>query len=182
MIIILKGSAGSGKDTLANYIATKYNFKKLAFADPLKEIVSIISGWNIELVKGDTKESRIFRETEKHEDFNLTCRQMLQKVGTDVFRYNFDDKIWIKILLKKLNNEDKFIITDCRFKNEFLDIKDKYDNVFIVHIDRTTNNNISNHVSENIPYFDEELKINNNGTIDDLFKSFDEEISNKIFK
>lgn len=39
-IVALSGWKGSGKDTLANYLVDRYGFKRLAFADPLKDMVS----------------------------------------------------------------------------------------------------------------------------------------------
>ena len=43
MIIVgLSGKAGSGKDTVANYLVEKHNFTKLAFAGVLKEGMKIL--------------------------------------------------------------------------------------------------------------------------------------------
>ena len=81
IILGMKGQAGSGKDTVANYLVKKHGFTRIAFADPLKEICAIISGWPLEMLRGDTAESRIFRETVVHPDFGMTARQLLQFVG-----------------------------------------------------------------------------------------------------
>ncbi len=40
--ILVTGCAGSGKDTVANYLIKKYGYKKFAFADPLKKISLIL--------------------------------------------------------------------------------------------------------------------------------------------
>ena len=39
-LVALSGWKGSGKDTLANYLVKKYGFKRLAFADKLKDMAS----------------------------------------------------------------------------------------------------------------------------------------------
>ena len=39
MLIGVCGKAGSGKDTIADYLVKKYNFKKIALADPIKRMV-----------------------------------------------------------------------------------------------------------------------------------------------
>jgi hypothetical protein len=40
IIVALSGWKGSGKDTLAEYMIKNYNFKKLSFAESLKDLVS----------------------------------------------------------------------------------------------------------------------------------------------
>lgn len=40
MIIGVSGFKSSGKDTVANYLVEKYNFKRISFADPLKDMVA----------------------------------------------------------------------------------------------------------------------------------------------
>jgi cytidylate kinase len=62
MIIGICGLQSSGKDTLGNILVEKYGFKKLSFAGVLKDIVSILFGWPIDMVEGSTKESRAWRE------------------------------------------------------------------------------------------------------------------------
>ena len=62
MIIGLLGFAGSGKGTVADILVSK-GFKKESFADPVKDAVAAIFGWERSLLEGDTDESRIFRET-----------------------------------------------------------------------------------------------------------------------
>lgn len=123
------GFAGSGKDTAANFMVEEYGFKKVSFADTLKDCVSAVFGWDRKLLQGDTEESRIFREKEdlywstkmgKH----ITPRIVLQQVGTEVWR-NFHGNIWIDSLMKRINDDtsSKYVISDLRFYNEFLALK-----------------------------------------------------------
>ena len=42
MILGLTGPPGSGKDTLADYLVEKYNFKRVAFADPIRAQVKFL--------------------------------------------------------------------------------------------------------------------------------------------
>ncbi len=123
-IIGLIGSIGSGKDTVADYLVKHHNFKKISFAKKLKDILSILFNWDRELLEGSTKESREWRE--KIDPYwNMTPRNVLQKIGTDLFRKHFDDNIWIKSVINEINNStDNYVITDCRFKNEIDAIKD----------------------------------------------------------
>ena len=54
MIIGICGLIGSGKDTIADYLVTNYNFKKLSFADKLKDSVATMFDWDRELLDGKT--------------------------------------------------------------------------------------------------------------------------------
>ena len=64
MIIGICGLIGSGKDTIADYLVTNYNFKKLSFADKLKDSVATMFDWDRDLLDGKTDESRAWREKE----------------------------------------------------------------------------------------------------------------------
>ena len=44
-LIGLCGFAGAGKDTVAKYLYERRGYIKIAFADPLKDVVSAIFGW-----------------------------------------------------------------------------------------------------------------------------------------
>jgi hypothetical protein len=56
---------------------------------------------------------------------NLTPRWVLQYWGTEVCRKAFHDDIWIASLENKLrNSKDDIVISDCRFPNEIKSIKD----------------------------------------------------------
>jgi len=55
---------------------------------------------------------------------NLTPRWVLQHWGTEVCRNGFHDDIWIASLENKLRNtKDHVVISDCRFANEVKAIK-----------------------------------------------------------
>lgn len=126
----LSGRAGAGKTTIANYLQSK-GCIPITFAEPVKLVTEIIFGFDYEMLLGETPESRVQRETLRDEIWNKTPREALEYIGTDLFRDCFDNKIWIKIALRKILEESKknpdkkinFIITDCRFVNEIDVIK-----------------------------------------------------------
>jgi hypothetical protein len=129
-IIGICGFQGSGKDTLADILVTKYGYTKLSFAGVLKDIVAILFDWDRDLVEGSTPESRKWRETidpwwaEKLNMPNLTPRLVLQLIGTDVFRNHFHPNIWVTCVERKLKKYPKVVITDCRFPNEIQVLRD----------------------------------------------------------
>ena len=131
-IIAICGFQGVGKDTFANYLVDKYEFKKFSFASATKDILADMFGWERTLLEGDTVESRIFRETidpwwsDKLGIQDLTPRKVLQLIGTDLFRKHFNYEIWVHIVEKKIinclkiNPEQRIIINDCRYANEIV--------------------------------------------------------------
>lgn len=137
-ILALVGFAGAGKDTLANSLV-QYGYEKVSFASILKDIVSIIFGWNRELVEGSTILSREWREqvdqwwSEKLNMPNLTPRWVLQHIGTDLFRKHFHEDIWTLCIERKISRMDKVVITDCRFPNEIQMIKKHGGKIIHVH-------------------------------------------------
>jgi len=49
----------------------------------------------------------------------LTVRKFLQLLGTEACRVNIHPNFWINSLMSEYNKDDKWIITDLRFKNEY---------------------------------------------------------------
>ena len=140
-LIGMMGLKGSGKDTVAKKIiyAEGGAWKKIAFADALKDAVASLFGWNRQLLEGDSPESREWRE--KVDSYwgrelgikDFSPRKALQIVGTDVIRNHFDEAFWIKAVKRKiLNSTNHIVITDVRFPNEAKMIKSMGGNIIQV--------------------------------------------------
>lgn len=180
-LIGILGKKRSGKDTSGDYLVEKYNFKKYAFADPIKEICRILFDFNEEQLYGEKKEAVDFR-------WYLTPRDAFQKIGTEFGQNDInnyfprmkerlkDEIIWIKLFkiwYEKNKNHD-IVITDVRFQHEIDAIKSLGGNIIKVN-----RNNIANdkHISEN--YVDNVDKneiyyfINNNYKLEDLYSQID---------
>lgn len=129
MIIGICGFIGSGKDTAADYLVNFHEFRRESFAGTLKDAVSVIFGWDRDMLEGRTKESREWREQRdewwsKRLGRTITPRYILQYWGTDVLRKHFHDDMWIASLENKLRNSgDNVVISDCRFYNEIRGIR-----------------------------------------------------------
>lgn len=138
MIIGICGFIGSGKDTAADYLVNFHEFRRESFAASLKDAVSSIFGWDRTLLEGRTKESREWREVKDEWWSNrlgrdITPRWVLQYWGTEVFRKNFHDDIWIASVENKIRtSKDNIVITDCRFPNEISSIKNTGGKIFWV--------------------------------------------------
>lgn len=158
-IIALMGSKGAGKNTVAEFVKdyeTKYDeVFILSFADALKDAVSAIFNFRRDLLEGETKESREWREIEipylsDVMKRKVTPRYLLQIIGTDILRKHLYDDLWVDSVLVKIHNlEDLakkthkrhlYIITDCRFANEIFKLSQSGNNVKYVEVDRRSRN------------------------------------------
>jgi len=125
MIIGLCGFAGSGKGTLADILVENHNFCKISFATKLKDVASVMFGWDRDLLEGITDESRAWREEvdeywSNELEQEVTPRIVLQLFGTDCVRNNLHNNIWVSIVKKTLidNPDVNWVIPDIRFPNE----------------------------------------------------------------
>ena len=130
MIIGICGLIGSGKGTVADYLIDQHNFKKISFADKLKDAVAEMFEWPRQMVEGITPQSRDWRErpdafwsSEMGED--ITPRHVLQVFGTECMRHGFFDGVWVSLVKKKIqeNPHTNWVLPDTRFPNEVNMIK-----------------------------------------------------------
>jgi len=123
MIIGICGLIGSGKGTVAD-ILVEQGYKKVSFADKLKDGVATIFGWDRALLEGDTDESREWREQAdefwtKETGRTITPRIVLQEFGTECMRDGFDNGVWVSLLKKHMiDNPGNYVVPDVRFRNE----------------------------------------------------------------
>ena len=155
MLIGFSGKKGSGKSYFANYLVNNKLFIKLSFASPLKEITKILFNLSDEDVKDPIKKELI------NPKFNASPRELMQWLGTDIMReefnkkFNYSGSIWIDSVKDKvktlLDNNKDVVIDDVRFQNEVDMIHSLGGIVINLHndLDDTLNNSTSTHSSEN---------------------------------
>lgn len=82
-----------------------------------------------------------------HEKGNMTAREVLQYVGTDIFR-KIKNNVWIDAVFRQIEEENPTIavIGDCRFLDEAKAIKDR--GGFVIHLTRNSDS-LDTHSSEN---------------------------------
>lgn len=148
MIIGLIGHARSGKDTVADYMVRWYGFRKIAVADPLKRGCQEMFGWTDAQVYGSEKDL-------VDPAWNVTPREMLQFVGTELFRqalaYRFPSigpELWIHRMQSRIRATPgcDWVVTDVRFENEARALREM--NGVIVRVVRQPTISASAHVSE----------------------------------
>jgi putative N-acetylmannosamine-6-phosphate epimerase len=133
-IIGFAGRKQSGKTTCSEFVANYHNgvlppfngAKVYNFADCLKKDICInILGLTHDQCYGDDVSKNQYTEVYWN-DIRLTAREVMQLVGTDIFRKMKKD-VWVsstinKILIEKPNLA---LIADCRFPNEVEAIRDQ---------------------------------------------------------
>jgi broad specificity phosphatase PhoE len=78
--IAFNGAKESGKSTACKYLERKYDAKIIAFASPLKSVVAEAFGLDVRDLHDPEKKRSVLPE------FGVTPRQLLQVVGTELFR------------------------------------------------------------------------------------------------
>ena len=147
----LYGPAQAGKDTLARVLVHDYGYKRIAFADPVKEMAlaidpivdanrgirthlsEVVNGAGWESAKADYPE----------------IRRILQRIGTEAVRKQ-TPSYWVDLAEFKANVQDQPVVfTDVRFPNEAQMVK-RHDGL-VVKIDARTvlETELGEHASEN---------------------------------
>jgi hypothetical protein len=180
MLIAFSGLKGSGKDTAANYLAEKYHFRKIAFADALRQMLLIIDpevtfedmwGFNCRRLSQIVSEEGWDEAKWRYPE----VRRLMQVTGTEAVRMLFGEDSWVNILDKRFpdlaDNDTRYVITDCRFDNEVEFVRNQ--GGVIVWIDRPGTAS-DGHSSESDHLRDLASTIVHNGrTIDDLYDALD---------
>lgn len=119
MILALCGRSGSGKDTVADYISKRYGFIKVAFADALK----IHCATQYELPLDYFYDQRL-KDTMApvSSPIPLTPRDIMLKEALSL-RAQHGQDVFANIILKKMEDNKRYVISDLRFYNELACIK-----------------------------------------------------------
>lgn len=179
MLIGILGRKWSGKDTVSDYLVANHNFKKISFAQPLKDACGILFNFNHEQLHGNLKEVI-------DPNWGVTPRKVMQFIGTDIFRNNIDDLLpnigdnfWVQSAMSKYaQSSTSIVISDVRFQNEINSIHEH--NGIVIKLNRTCIKNNDDHSSEkNIDKLIADYEIMNDGTLDSLYKNIELIVSRK---
>lgn len=129
IIIAFAGRKQSGKTTCSETIIDFWNkvvntdgtktSKIYNFADPLKQDICMnILGMTYDQCYGSDEQKNELTDI-VWEGSKLTAREVMQFVGTDIFR-KMKQNVWADATIKKIQSEspDLAVIADCRFPNE----------------------------------------------------------------
>lgn len=174
----ISGKLGSGKDTLAQFIQEiepSYEIKK--FAGKLKQITGVLCG-----VDPARFEDQEFKK--QMSPFDMTYRELLQKVGTEAMRNQIHTDVWVRALFAEFEpfskvltvippihiSESRWLITDVRFPNEADAIKQRGGLLIRIYRNPDGPQSLTDlHPSETaLDDYPHDITINNNGSLEDL--------------
>ena len=174
MLVGICGKAGSGKDTIGDYLIKEYGFKKISLADPIKRLVK-----DIFALDDHTVYDRVAREEPLERWDGWTVRELLQYIGTELFRENIDSAIWVKSLWYKIQDdkENDYVVSDLRFPNELQFFRDKAEEgefiaIKVVREGCVGRVGLKGHASEAYD-LEGDFEVLNNGTMEQLYNKID---------
>lgn len=173
-LIAIGHTARAGKDSAANALVRDLGYKKISFADPLRQLALLVDP----MVYPQTPATNMAPHNrlawvvqgssgwESAKDRFPEVRRILQNLGVGC-REVLGENVWVNLALDATLNHDKVVIPDCRFLNEAEEVK--WAGGFLVKIDRPGHAGFG-HVSETElnDYDGWDLVIDNSSTIPEL--------------
>ncbi|WAL73121.1 hypothetical protein OU787_17375 [Kitasatospora sp. YST-16] len=116
--IALIGKARAGKDTIAERLVSRFQYTRLAFADPLKDMLLRVDP----LVSHSLRLSEVVgaKGWEVAKDEHPESRRLLQYFGQNL--RDHDPDFWVRMLMEKVQTADRWglpvVVSDVRYPNE----------------------------------------------------------------
>ena len=163
MIIGLTGYARSGKDSVAKVLVEQYEFTRVAFADPIRDLLLELDPI---LDKGNRLSSLVTEYGWEIAKSQSEVRRLLQTLGVGA-RSIIDQEIWVIKALRSMSDNKNYVVTDVRFKNEMIALKLSAAQIW--RVERPGVGAINNHVSESeMSTFEVDQTFINDGSLEDL--------------
>ncbi|MDP9870418.1 MULTISPECIES: hypothetical protein [Streptosporangium] len=126
MIVVLgvHGFAGSGKDAFADTLVHWYGFKKIAFADPLRDV---LLDTNPVLMVDDGRPVHLREVIDtigwgEAKILYPEIRRMMVALGQSM-RQRVDSRIWINAAIDRMGEAQRVVFSDVRQLNEAMVLK-----------------------------------------------------------
>ena len=123
-IALIAPRMGSGKTTVATYLANQYGYHITPFAKPLRMMMTAL----LESFGVPAKEVSFFLTDGKEIPIleipgTPTARRLMQLLGTDWGRKLVHDRIWVEAWDIMAQQRKYVVADDCRFMNEYKAVK-----------------------------------------------------------
>jgi hypothetical protein len=130
MIIGLTGDYGAGKDTVADYILSYPKYVKIAFADPIYDMLAAMLGTTV----ANIQEHKRLDEGV----LGLNYRHLLETLGHNWGREIISPDLWVRIFDAKTLQYDNVVVPDVRYWNEAEYIRSRGGVILLVGTNRAT--------------------------------------------
>ena len=168
-ILMMSGYAQSGKDFVGEFLVKNHNFTRYAFADSLKDEASEL--YDIPRDKFDCQLGKTQLKTVDGKE--VTLRRILISHGT--LRRSEDPNYWVRKTASQIIRcgKNNIVITDWRYKNEYLYIRSIFPNATIttIRLNRWSKSAVDDLSETSLDDFRFDTVISNTGTKSDLVKT-----------
>lgn len=183
-IIGLSGYARSGKDEAAKILVEEYGFKRVAFADKLREvlyaldpIITCNAEYHGMIPPRNKYAGPVYGRLSniidqfgwdgyKESPWSDEVRALLQRLGTEAGRQTLWDSIWVDAALTGHPEDARLVVTDCRFPNEAEAIQQRGGKVW--RVSRAGVGPANSHPSEtSLDEWQFDAWVNNSGSLED---------------
>jgi hypothetical protein len=171
IIIGLTGLAGSGKDTVGEYLEIHRGFERDSFAAPIRKALAVMGlGTSMYDDKDYVDQS-----------FQKSWRDMARSLGTEWGRNLVCQDLWILLLIDrvwpKLSRGLSLVVTDVRFANEANYIRAKGGTIWRITRPGWAHRCDQEHVTEaGVARIAASTEICNDGTLEELYEQVDAEL------
>lgn len=165
-IIMMSGWAGSGKDTTADYLVEHKGYIRMAFADALKDTVSETRNIPREWMNTHEGKARVVN--------GKTVRAYLIEDGQEAREK--DPAVWVKVVAKSITAlpaDSHVVISDWRLPNEYTILKELFDNVVRVRVNRFKEPPINDYTETALDKEAFEVVLENTGTREEFLRVLD---------
>jgi len=176
----LAGYARSGKDTVVKYLEMKYSYKRIAFADQIRNALYNLNPI-VRVKTQDDPEAKLpwalrdmvdFYGWEELKDISVDVRGLMQRLGTEVARDMWGNDFWVDQAFREVAIHPRAALSDVRYVNEAQRVRDFGGQVW--RVVRPGYEAVNDHPSEHaLDGFMFDHIIVNDGTLDELYDKID---------
>ena len=141
-ILAFSGYARAGKDEAAKVLVDEFGFRRVAFADKLREMayaldpIVVANARYHGILPPDDYAGPVYARLQeiidtygwdgyKTSPFSDDMRGLMQRLGTEAGRDVLGNNIWVDAAFQNLHDDSRIVITDCRFPNEAQAVVDR---------------------------------------------------------
>lgn len=147
-----------------------FTWTQKSFAHRLKEVVCALTDCTMDQLENEEFKNSWLPYTWTKSERNIsTYRELLQHVGTELFREGIHRSIWIDLLYNDLEESGNYLIADVRFQDE-ADSVNEHNGTLIRVFGRNEHVSIDAHISERgiTDYSCFQYNIHNDGSLEEL--------------
>lgn len=194
VVVLISGFRGAGKDTAARYLDERFDFKRLAFADVLKDHVA--NSYEIPRMMFDDrhlKETPLLQypivsadrfSEQVHmmmENEHSTCNGRLYHTPRSLcilegsIKRSVDANYWVRQVAKEVREGGKYCISDWRYRSEVAGLKSLLPNAKIItlRIDRQANISSTDPSERDLEGYTFDTRVSNVGSMGELYLELD---------